>query len=1226
MERKDPRVRRPRRSGWTSAFLAIVAAALISTPHRPQAQQPPSRDDRPDYDVRDSHPAVLPRAPLDTDRRQTGRGPGRTRANLDSGSIRVVESPDFPPVRSSSNAALRTLLMDSAERLGLERADLSGLIAVRDYTSRSNGVRHVYFRQFVDGHPVFDSAIGVHVAPDGTIVRITSNAAPVGGRRGVAAVTQQDAALAAAAHTGAAAPASAALVWLPVDGALRLAWHSTVAADPDEGVYDVLIDAATGDLLVRRNRVRREDGTGRILQSSTAPAFDLRRPDPMPFGSDGTLGCPPPVNHVLQDLATQFRDPATVLGGTGRLAGNNAVTFRGSTSVQAAAGTFDGARWLFDFPFNSAGAAETSLFFAMNFAHDFFYELGFDEAAGNFQLDNFGRGGLEGDPVRAVARSSGRNNANYVHAPDGSSPTINMFLWDATGCWGDDVDGDGTADLDGDFDFDIILHEYHHGVSLRLNTSWTGNEAGAMGEGGGDFFAYSVNGDELLAEYARPGGLRQINAKGYGDWTCLLGLICSVHENGQIWANVLWDVRERLRTDLAGGSEPAAIHESHQLYVDALTLSPPAPTMLDMRDAMLQADALRNPSGDSSANFCRLWESFAGRGMGVSATDTADNGFNRVGPAYDVPAGCTAPPAPPVVTVAASAASAFEAGAVAGEITVHRDSAADRSLTVTFTVGGTATSAADYVPLETSATIPAGASSATIAVTPIDDAIVERDETVTITLRPAGAYTVGAPSTAAVSIVSDDLAPDLSVSALAVPEKGGAGSAIRVTDTTRNVGTGASPPSSTSFYLSLNAVLGSDDRLLGSRAVGEIAAGASDSGATDLTLPHALEAGTYFVLAKADGPGALFELNELNNTRGDAIAVGPDLVVSTVTVPAAAGAGTTIVVSDTTVNQGAGAAPASSTRFHLSVNGLLDGDDRPLQARSLGALAAGAASTGSTSITLPSDVLPGSYYLIAQADAASAAGEANESNNLRSAVLRIGPDLSISSLSVPSRGAAGGLLAVSDTTRNGGGGPAGASATAFYLSTNLTLDAGDRRLAPARTVAPLAAGAASSGTTSLSVPETVAPGVWYLLAHADDLNGVAETLETNNVRYGSVRIGPDLMLYAVSVPSTAAAGSTITVSNGVRNGGAGEAGPSTVRYYLSTNYTLDAGDVRLEAGRPVPALAGEAVNSGTAAVPLPAGTTGSFYLLVVADGDQAVAEANELNNVAARVLRITGGE
>ena len=134
------------------------------------------------------------------------------------------------------------------------------------------------------------------------------------------------------------------------------------------------------------------------------------------------------------------------------------------------------------------------------------------------------------------------------------------------------MDGDGAADLDGSYDLDIVLHEFQHGVSQRLNTAFTGSEADAIGEGAGDFFAYSVNGDTNLADYSRPGGIRSVNAKTYGDWFCLLGFFCEPHSNGEIFANVLWDVRERFRTDLVRGSEAAAVNESHQLYVDALKL------------------------------------------------------------------------------------------------------------------------------------------------------------------------------------------------------------------------------------------------------------------------------------------------------------------------------------------------------------------------------------------------------------------------------------------------------------------------------------------------------------------------------------------------------------------------------------------------------------------------------------------------------------------------------
>ena len=76
-------------------------------------------------------------------------------------------------------------------------------------------------------------------------------------------------------------------------------------------------------------------------------------------------------------------------------------------------------------------------------------------------------------------------------------------LRDGSNCWAQDVDGDGSPDIDGDFDTDIAIHEFHHGVSNRLNTQWTGIEADAMGEGGSDFFAYSINNDTTLAEYQR---------------------------------------------------------------------------------------------------------------------------------------------------------------------------------------------------------------------------------------------------------------------------------------------------------------------------------------------------------------------------------------------------------------------------------------------------------------------------------------------------------------------------------------------------------------------------------------------------------------------------------------------------------------------------------------------------------------------------------------------------
>lgn len=1227
-------------------LVAAVGMLTILSPLGAARQRAPQTSNPlPDYDVRQDRAAATPApgAAAELQRQQPPRGQRGSRLHAQTGGLRVLDAPDVSVPRAAAPAAIRSLLASLGDRLGLAPEDLSSLAVVRDYVSASTGVRHVVFSQSFDDIPVFDGVVSVHIDRTGRVVRVTSGAGRGGQRSGDVLIPAEEAAARAAANVRPEQPFAAvrrggtggprriarfargpflreitsALTWLPMDGGLRLAWRLDIEPDGEPQLYDVLIDAQTDEVLLRRNRVRSADGSGRVFQSAATQAIDPRRPDEMPSGAGG---CPPASNFQLRSLNAPFRDPATVLFNSGRLEGNNAHAFHGNGSTEAPGGTFDGSQWTFDFPFSSPGAAAVSLFFAVNYAHDFFYDLGFDEPAGNFQVGNLGRGGLGGDAVQVIARAAGRNNATFQTEPDGTSPIISMFMWDGTGCWAQDLDGDGSLDLDGDYDFDIILHEFHHGVSHRLNTAFTGAEADAIGEGGSDFFAYSVNGDTTLAEYALPGGLRSINAKTYADWSCFFGFYCPPHDNGQIFANVLWDLRERLRTNLVGGSEAIAINESHQLYVDALKLSPPAPTMLDMRDAMLLADDLSSPGSPRSANFCRLWESFAGRGMGVSAMDTADNGANQVSAAFDVPDGCEEPPPPPTITLSVSAATATEAGPTAGAFTISRGSASDRPVTASVTIGGTAKNGTDYEMISGFVTIPAGAPSAVVTITPIDDTLLESNETVTLTLRSSSGYIVGSPSSGTVTIISDDVAPDFVVTALTVPVTAGAGMTMSVTDTTRNQGTGPSGASATSVYLSNNSTLSADDQHLGSREVPGLAVGTSSIGTTSVAVPSEVTPGTYYIVAKADGPGTWIETSELNNVRVASIRIGPDLVITSLTSPSIAGAGAAIVVTDSTSNQGIGSAAASQTRFYLSANASWDAADEPLQARSVPLLATGTLSSASTSVTIPAGTVTGTHYLIAKADAANTVAEATETNNTRIVAIRVGPDLQVSSLTVPARGASGGSITLTDTTRNAGASAAGASATAFYLSSDYRLDAGDVRLTPARPVGPLAAGAAVSGTTDVVLP-AVAPATWYLVARADDQGAVVETFEINNTRYATIAIGPDLDVLTVSSPSTATAGASIVVSDTVKNLGRDTAGASITRFYLSVNFSLDGSDVLL-GHRAVPELADSATNMGSVSLVLPGTASGRYYLIAVADGAGTVPESSETNNTLTKLITI----
>jgi len=78
-------------------------------------------------------------------------------------------------------------------------------------------------------------------------------------------------------------------------------------------------------------------------------------------------------------------------------------------------------------------AAIVNAFYTVNWLHDFWYDSGFDEIAGNAQLSNYGRGGAEGDPMRVEVQDNflggSRNNANMSTPADGIRPRMQMFTW-----------------------------------------------------------------------------------------------------------------------------------------------------------------------------------------------------------------------------------------------------------------------------------------------------------------------------------------------------------------------------------------------------------------------------------------------------------------------------------------------------------------------------------------------------------------------------------------------------------------------------------------------------------------------------------------------------------------------------------------------------------------------------------------------------------------------------
>lgn len=329
-------------------------------------------------------------------------------------------------------------------------------------------------------------------------------------------------------------------------------------------------------------------------------------------------------------------------------------------------------------PRQYVNAAVVNLFYWNNIIHDVFYLYGFDEVSGNFQVNNYGNGGAGNDDVRAEAQDGGgTNNANFLTPADGSRPRMQMYLWTQT-----------TPRRDGDLENSIILHEYGHGISNRLtggpsNVSCLGNSE-QMGEGWSDYFGLVLTakttdvgttsrgiGTYVLGQPVTGVGIRpapyttDMTANTY-TYSNLPGMAVP-HGVGFVWNTMLWEVYWNLvdehgfNPDFYGAWNTGGNNLAIQLVMDGMKLQPCNPGFVDGRNAILQADV--NLTG--GANQCLIWEGFAKRGLGFSASQGSSGSTSDGTAAFDIPASCSflgATPPSQAICVGATAAYTVTVG------------------------------------------------------------------------------------------------------------------------------------------------------------------------------------------------------------------------------------------------------------------------------------------------------------------------------------------------------------------------------------------------------------------------------------------------------------------------------------------------------------------------------------------------------------------------------------
>ena len=214
------------------------------------------------------------------------------------------------------------------------------------------------------------------------------------------------------------------------------------------------------------------------------------------------------------------------------------------------------------------------------------------------------------------------------------------------------------------------------------------------------------------------------------------------------------------------------------------------------------------------------------------------------------------------------------------------------------------------------------------------------------------------------------------------------GSRFSVSDTVQNIGTVTAAASTTRYYLSTTTSKSGARLLTGSRAVPSLAPSATSSGTVTVTVSAGTAGGTYFLLACADDTLVVPETNESNNCKASATQVtvsGPNLVETAVSdPPTTVTPGGTFSVSDTVQNIGTVTAAASTTRYYLSTTTSKSASSILLTgSRSVPSLAPAATSSGNASVTVPSTLPSGTYFLLACSDNTKLVSETNESNNCK---------------------------------------------------------------------------------------------------------------------------------------------------------------------------------------------------------------------------------------------------
>ena len=613
----------------------------------------------------------------------------------------------------SAKEIIKNYINAQAKENSIDPKDFAECTLSDEYTDKGLGITHAYMQQMYHGIPIFN-AITVVAIKDSKVAVFRPGIVPYLTKRvktDIPTLSPEEAVNAAFAHikkksthltlvekddakhkytytdnSVSVSPIEVQLMYVAKDDKILLSWNVSVELIKEPHWWNIRVDAVKGKFIEKNDFTR-------SCNFGVAPASAMAPPPPAPLAPDYRVFTFPTEAptftspSVTRALISNPSDPVAspygwhdidgIAGAEYTITrGNNVHAYEdrnndnlpGYSPDGTSSLVFDSVYSITNAPLLNQNASVTNLFYVNNYVHDYLYRLGFDEVSGNFQQNNYGKGGLAADYVNAEAfDGGGTNNANFSTPADGTKPRMQMYLFNTT-----------TPYRDGSFDNAIVSHEFGHGVSNRL----TGGPSQASclsnaeqgGEGWSDWLSLMLTikpgdvgatprgmGTYVMGQATTGAGIRRypystdmtVNPQNYANIANTTSG-SEVHNMGEIWCDALWDMSWFLMDQFGYSSDPTVATAGNNiaitLVLQGMKLQPCNPGFLDARNAILAADSLLY----GYSHKCLIWQAFARRGMGWSASQGSASVAGDETAAFNIPTFCIAVTQSPVSNFTAS--------------------------------------------------------------------------------------------------------------------------------------------------------------------------------------------------------------------------------------------------------------------------------------------------------------------------------------------------------------------------------------------------------------------------------------------------------------------------------------------------------------------------------------------------------------------------------------------